>query len=180
MLTKLQSSLSVFKTSFLIRVLLNYVHACGRDMVHAEECTITTSSVHWCHIAVTITSRLIHRHLYSDYVSPPLNVIYNDQGWLYIILCRTIKWRPEAGWQLRPNRRLLWQTRGLLRWSMGDSVWRQLRLKWCKSGLSSAGVLNILSIRSSWNARVSVYSGILRTGTIILLIWKMELSSSSL
>ncbi len=40
---------------------------------------------------------------------------------------------------------------------MGDSVWRPLQSKWCKSGLSSTRVLNLHSIRDSWNARVSVY-----------------------
>ncbi len=71
---------------------------------------------------------------------------------------RSFKWRPEAGRFLKPNRRLLWQTGVLLQWTMGDSVWRQLRFKWCKSGLSSTRVLNLLhsTIRNSWNARVSI------------------------
>ncbi len=69
---------------------------------------------------------------------------------LYIIIAYSIiisncfvfrpKWRPEAGRQLRPNRRLLWQTGGLLQWTMGNSVSGQLWLKWCKSGLSSTRV----------------------------------------
>ncbi len=39
------------------------------------------------------------------------------------------KWRPEAGRQVRPNRRLLWQTGGLLQWTMGYSVSGQLWLR---------------------------------------------------
>ncbi len=39
---------------------------------------------------------------------------------------------------------------------MGDSVWRQIRFKWCKGSLSSTRVFNLHSIRNSWSARVSV------------------------
>ena len=95
-------------------------------------------------------------------------VAYTGNTWEDIIISginvrvfhikRTIKWRPEAGRQFRSNRRFLWQTGGLLQWTMGDSVSGQLWPKWCRSGLSSTRVLNLRSLRNSWNARVSMYT----------------------
>ena len=142
---------------------------CPANTIGIEDCTHTQD------VALVCTaSKWIVWHCYSEYVlySHERSSVYMYIILLWIIHCiamyrlsfvliTVFRWRLEAGKQLRPNRRLLWQTRDLLQWTMGGSVWWQLQSKWCKGGLSSTRVLNLQSIRNSWNAIGSVYKLIL-------------------